>query len=119
VFFADVMRNATTDALAGLWLFASAFVFAAGYQFFVSNLAAGGLVAILGFFGPFANPAFAWIPAIVGLWVMVSPVALGFTEHGAATLSNVITGLAILVLSIRSWSMTKGARGSGIPDHGQ
>jgi hypothetical protein len=114
-----MVRNATADALVGVWLFASAFVFPATYLFFVNNLTAGGIVAIIAFFGPFANPFLAWLPAVIGMWVAISPVALDFTQHFAATWSNVIAGLVIMVLSMRSWWLTKDERGTGIPDRGQ
>ena len=119
-FFGEMMRNASLDAVAGLWLFASAFFLPATYLFFVNNLAAGGIVAIIAFFGPFANPRFAWIPAALGLWTAISPIALDFTEFLGATWNNVIVGLLIVVLSLRSWTAGKNARDAGmLPDRGQ
>ena len=109
-----LVKSAGLDALAGAWLFVSAFLFQHGEGlFFINNLACGAIVAILAF-GAFAHVWLAWLPAAIGAWVIISPFALGFMDDSAATANNVLTGAAIFILAIRSWTVTKSARDVGI-----
>ena len=112
--FSELVKTAGLDALAGVWLFFSAFLFSAGYSFFVNNLSAGGLVAIFAFFAPFAHRGFAWIPLGIALWVAVSPFVLGFTDHTGATWNNLLTGVVVAGLTIRSAWLSKEAHDAGV-----
>ena len=112
--FREIVSTASLDALVCIWLFSSAFVFTVNHAFFVNNLAAGGIAAILAFFGPFANRRFAWLPTAIGVWVAASPIALGFMHEPAAALNNVLTGIAIVVLSLRSRRLSEDAHDAGV-----
>jgi hypothetical protein len=109
-----LVADAGLDAIAGAWLFISAFVFFQGTgTFFINNLTCGAIVAILAF-GAFAHVWLAWLPAIIGMWVMISPFALGFGMDSVATANNVITGAVILSIAIHEWTVTKSAHEAGM-----
>lgn len=109
----ELVKSAGLDAVAGVWLFVSAFVFEFGEKFlFMNNVTCGALAAILAF-GAFAHVRLAWLPAFIGLWVMASPFVLGFVSKAAAA-NNVITGLVLLVEAIHSWSVSKSAHDVGM-----
>ena len=111
-----LMASAGFDALAAAWLFLSGFVFHHGNGYlFANNVTCGALAAILAF-GAFAHVWFAWLPAAIGMWVMISPFVLGFANNTAAMTNNFVTGLVILVLALRSWSVTRAARDAGVMD---
>ena len=44
-----------------------------------------------------------WIDVVAGAWLMVSPLALGFTSHFAASVSTAAVGLLTLVFAV--WAM--------------
>jgi len=41
-----------------------------------------------------------WIVFAIGIWIMISPWLLGFSEIELAKWSNVLLGLALAILSI-------------------
>ena len=41
----------------------------------------------------------SWINMTIGMWVLLSPWLLGFTESGGATWNAVLTGLAITMVA--------------------
>ena len=104
------------DAIAGVWLFVSALLFHRGVDYlFINNLACGALVVILAF-GAFAHVWFAWLPAAIGAWVMVSPLVWRFTDNTMGTWNNVVTGIVILVLAVESYTVKKTARDAGVSE---
>lgn len=108
-----LIKSAGLDALAGAWLFVSAFLFQAGEtSLFINNLTCGAIVAVLSF-GGFAHVWWAWLPAAIGSWVVVSPFVLGFSG-AAATANNIVTGAVILILAVRSFTVTKSAHDLGM-----
>jgi hypothetical protein len=113
--FATVLfADAGIDAIAGVWLFLSAFIFFHGTGvLFMNNLTCGAMVVILAF-GAFAHVRLAWLPAAIGLWVMISPFAFGFGAQPIAIANNMITGAVILSLAIHEWSVSKSAHDAGM-----
>ena len=112
----SLLKSASLDALASVWLFVSAFLFLQGNDvFFINNVTAGALAAILAF-GGFAHVWLAWLPAAIGAWVIVSPFVLGFTDNSIGTWNNVLVGIAMLGFALRSWSVTRSARDAGVMD---
>jgi hypothetical protein len=110
----ELVKSAGLDALASVWLFISAFLLHGGHtSFFINNLTCGATAAVLAF-GAFAHVWFAWLPAAIGAWVIVSPFALRFTDNPSGLVNNVITGAAILALAIRAWVVSKSARDVGV-----
>jgi len=113
-FATALIRDAGLDALAGAWLFLSAFIFFHDTgALFINNVTWGAIASILAF-GAFAHMWLAWLPAAIGMWVMISPFALGFGSHPIATANNVITGAVILSVAIHSWGVSKSAHDAGM-----
>jgi len=109
-----LIESAGFDALAGAWLFLSAFLLHGGLDYlFINNVTCGALAVILAF-GAFAHVWLAWLPAAIGAWVMISPLILGFTDNTLATWNNVVTGIVILVLAVESYAVTSSARDAGV-----
>jgi hypothetical protein len=93
------------DMLAGIWLFASVFIFRQPGSMQVDLAVIGVIVAILAAsraFGKYRPSWPSWVNAILGLWVLVSPWALNRAMESAAMWNSVITGVVIVVLAI--WS---------------
>ena len=109
-----LLEYAGLDAVAGAWLFLSAFLLHRGVDsVFINNLACGALTVILAF-GPFAHAWFAWFPAAIGAWVMMSPLLLGFSNNAPAMFNNAATGIVILISAADSYAVTKTARDVGV-----
>ncbi|HEX8012495.1 MAG TPA: SPW repeat protein [Casimicrobiaceae bacterium] len=45
-----------------------------------------------------------WIDLVVGLWLMVSPLVLGFTSYVGASVNTVLVGLLTVVFA--AWAMS-------------
>lgn len=96
------------DGLAGLWEIAAPF--ALGYSALAvatwNDVIAGLIVAILAAWRSMGeNYTMAWpswINAIIGVWLVISPFALGYPTGSVATTNDVIMGIVIAVLAI--WS---------------
>jgi hypothetical protein len=102
------------DAVAGAWLFGSAFLMnGSAEHLFVNNVTCGALAMVLAF-GPFAHVWLAWLPVAIGAWVMVSPLALGFTGDAFATANNVVTGIVMFLSAVESYAVTSSARDAGV-----
>jgi hypothetical protein len=41
-----------------------------------------------------------WVQLVLGLWVLVSPYILGFSDISTALWSNVIVGIAIMISAL-------------------
>lgn len=47
------------------------------------------------------NPSLGdWVTVLLGLWILVSPFVLGFSQHTAPMLNNIAVGAAIILLSL-------------------
>jgi hypothetical protein len=115
LYFSDLTRSAGLDFLAGLWLFLSAFLFSGGEQILLVNNVFCGIVAALLVFGAIARAWMGLFSAAIGLWVIVSPFALGFYDTNlVATLNNVITGVVLLAVGVRSWLVRREAADTGV-----
>ncbi len=47
--------------------------------------------------------ALNWLQLVLGLWVVISPWLLGFSNNDIALWSNIIAGISIVILSL--WSI--------------
>jgi hypothetical protein len=45
-----------------------------------------------------------WIDLLAGIWLMVSPLALGFTSHMGASANTVVVGLLTVLFAV--WAMS-------------
>ena len=94
------------DVLAGIWLLISPFVL----HFIVHNATTNnvilgiivGVLALIRFLGTDDLPVLSWINVILGIWVLISPWALGFASARVPMTNNVITGIVVIVLA--AWS---------------
>src|SRR5262249_54190551 len=99
--FVDVV-----NLIFGAWLFAAPWLYgfasgAAGWNAWIM----GALIALVAIA---ALAAFAeweeWINLVLGLWVLVAPWALAFTENTSATGNHVVVGIVVAVLAaIELW----------------
>jgi hypothetical protein len=96
----------------GIWLFVSPWLL--GY----SNVeaAAGNswifgiaVAAVAG--SALANPAQwqEWVNLVLGAWLLISPWALGFSFHGAATWNHAIVGIVVGVAALWAATTHRGA----------
>jgi hypothetical protein len=116
VYARGLLRSVGLDVLAGIWLFASAFLLSHDQVSFINNVTCGGVVVILAF-GPFAHAFLAWLPVAIGGWVAVAPFVLGFADDAAVMWNNVLTGALMLIIAARSQILTKAAHDAGVlPD---
>ena len=91
------------NALAGVWLILSPW--AIGFQDNATALANAVIVGILliaaavgAIFVPRAWEE--WTEVVLGLWLAVSPWALGFNTLPNATVSTAVTGVVVIVLAL-------------------
>jgi hypothetical protein len=94
------------DFLAGIWLIAAPF--ALHFQN-VRNAAAidgffGVLIALLAGVRIFAYmfPSISWFNVVFGIWIVVSPFFLGFYHFHTALVTNILSGIAVIILA--TWS---------------
>lgn len=91
------------NALIGVWLALSPW--ALGYQDHMAAATNGvviGVVLIAAALGAFFMPRAweEWTEGVLGLWMIVSPWALGFDMRHDAMVNAVVSGIVILVLAL-------------------
>ena len=91
------------NALLGSWLVLSPWV--VGYaqdRVALTNAVAVGALLAAGAIGAIVLPTAweEWTEVALGIWLMASPWALGFTGHMAATQNALFCGLAVTVLAL-------------------
>lgn len=112
----DAKQNVTSDwqdalnVLLGVGLFVSpwALDYAAGSAALNAHIV-GVVIAVMALAALFAFRAWEeWISAILGVWLIIAPWVLNFTDHRAAMRTSVLIGIAALVLAM--WSATEHGR---------
>jgi uncharacterized protein YbjQ (UPF0145 family) len=93
---------------AGVWLLISPFIlgFSGGGAATINNVILGIGIGVLALIVAVARPAaesawgnaLVWIVGLAGIWVIISPFALGFANGGVANWNNVILGIIVAVL---------------------
>jgi hypothetical protein len=90
------------NILLGIWVIISPFVlgFSLLHAALWNNVATGGAIAILALIrtGVPQQSGWSWVNAILGIWLIISPFALGFV-NGAALWNNVILGIIITIVA--------------------
>jgi uncharacterized membrane protein len=92
------------NIVLGIWVLISPFVL--GFGMFPkpmwNNVATGAAVGILALIrmGAPQQAGWSWINALLGIWLIISPFALGFLA-GVALWNNVILGI---IITIVAWS---------------
>lgn len=96
-----------TNLAAGLWLIAAPFVLAyTGVTAAIWNdILVGLAVLILAWIRvakPLEHEGASWTNVVLGLWLLIAPVSLGYTATSAALWNDVIVGL--FVAGLGTWS---------------
>ncbi|MFC6281453.1 MULTISPECIES: SPW repeat protein [Polaromonas] len=94
------------NGLLGVWMLLSPW--ALGFQgttMAMANACIIGLALIATALGAIFVPRAweEWTEAALGLWLVISPWALGFNTHYQATMNAVVSGMVILVLAL--WTL--------------
>lgn len=102
----DFKWESGTNVLLGLWLILSPFFFGytAGLEV-AGDVIAGVAIAILAAFRTFGRGVGEWadwLTAVLGIWVMISPWAVGYVGNTAHTFNNVMVGAIVLAFSLVS-----------------
>lgn len=95
------------NLIVGAWLFVSPWIMAYGDEMPVAAWNAYILGAGIALFAAVAM----YIPKVweeginlaLGVWAIISPWVLGFTQHSVATLTTLVVGVVVTVLA--AWAM--------------
>lgn len=95
------------DILAGIWLIISPFFLAynSAGRATSNDVILGIIIAIIAavrFFGAYEQAWLSWINVLLGIWVLISPWALGYSNVAAPLWNNVILGIIVIILA--AWS---------------
>ncbi len=118
---ASVATLSGLDAIAGIWLFLSAFtVSAVGSNFNRNNILCGLVVAALAAFRTFSVTGrrygwISWVNCVIGVWTAITPWTLGFSANRAGLWNNLITGVVIALFGFWSASVSTTVAGHGSP----
>lgn len=94
------------NALLGIWVLLSPW--ALGFQgmtMAMSNAVIIGLALIAAALGAIFVPRAweEWTEGALGLWMVISPWALGFSTHDHATMNALVSGMVIVALAL--WTL--------------
>src|SRR5215475_11418165 len=93
------------NVLIGIWLIISPFVVMAFSQFSnmrANNVIIGILIGLVALFraSPSAKPEWSWANVILGIWLIISPFALGAASSATVVWHNVIAGIVVALLAL-------------------
>src|SRR5947209_1203681 len=102
---------------AGLWLVIAPFVLTfAGYapRARANDLVLGALVASMGatrVFGNYRsgrlNQLISGLTVLPGIWLVIAPFVLGYSDRARPTRVDIITGIAIILFALWSWMTSR------------
>jgi len=103
------------NVLLGVWVALSSWVL--GFQdmtVVMANAVAVGVLLIAFALGAIFVPRAweEWTEGVLGLWLVVSPWALGFSTYSQATLNAVVAGIVIMALALWTLMTDKDYSGS-------
>lgn len=107
------------NVLAGIWLVIAPFIlgFTSSASAMWNSIAVGAVVVVLAAiraFNPDEREGISWVNVVLGLWMVVSPYVLNYTNVSSAQTNALITGVIILALAAFSAYETNEAhRGAG------
>jgi hypothetical protein len=109
--YAGVRWGSGLNALAGAWLFASAWVldYADDGAALANALIVGAIIVVLAairFAGAYENLLPSWLNIVAGGWTFFSPWLLGFADRSDAVWNNVLVGTVVVMLALVSASAT-------------
>jgi hypothetical protein len=93
------------NVLIGIWLIISPFVVMAFSQFSnmrTNNVIIGILIALVALFraSGSAKAEWSWANVVLGIWLIVSPFALGASSNATVVWHNVIAGIVVALLAL-------------------
>lgn len=91
------------NVLAGIWLIIAAWIlgYAGHHTPQWNDVVLGvivGILALIRFLGAWRASVLSWINVILGIWLIISPWVLGYSDIHAAAWNNVIVGIAVILL---------------------
>lgn len=107
-----------TNLATGIWLIAAPFipgysaVTAALWNDILIGLAVAGL-AWTRMAKPLEREGSGWTNAILGVWLLAAPFALGYTATTAAMSNDIVIGLVVVILGVWSAVASRGRQASG------
>lgn len=92
------------NVLAGLWLVIAPFAlnFTSSSNAMWNSIIVGVVVLVLAAiraFDPDEREGISWVNMVLGLWMVVSPYVLGYTNVNQAQTNALVTGVIILALA--------------------
>jgi SPW repeat-containing protein len=99
-------------AMAGFWYFISPILYfgASEQPNGLNEWVVGGLVLLLSssrLLFPARSTAASWINAGIGVWILVSPWACGFSDYTSRTVNSLVIGSIVVGFSLFSGSFTR------------
>lgn len=114
-----------TNFVLGLWLLISPFTLSYGGTAATEDIIVGILIAALALWRALGEETermkgISWTVAILGIWALIAPFALGYTAISVAVWNDVIVGLIVAVLAVvRSLETPHmGPMGRAVQHHG-
>ncbi len=102
-------RASAWNVLLGIWLIISPFVLghARSNAFLVNNIVLGiviGVLALIRSSGSDPRAGTSWLNIILGIWLIISPFALGFSNLMGPMINNVVVGIVVALIALGSAS---------------
>ncbi len=127
--FRNIFMNGTTpryaapssgsiwNFLLGIWLIISPFVlaFTSLERAKWNNVAVGvavGLLALSRMSGSRTQANWSWINILLGIWMIISPFVLGFSQYSTPLWNNVILGIFV---AIAAWASSSAVHVHDVP----
>jgi hypothetical protein len=112
----QVQTASTVGALLGIWLVIAPFALAYSHNpgALWNDIIVGVVILILAgvrAYAPDNNVGLAWTSAVLGVWLVIAPFALGHSAITANVWNDVVVGVVVLLVSV--WSAVAGQRQHG------
>jgi hypothetical protein len=93
------------NVVLGIWLIISPYVLNFGQlqTAMCNNIAVGiavGLIALTRATSNYPQTGASWLNVILGIWLIISPFALGFSSLLSAMWNNIILGIVVGILAL-------------------
>lgn len=103
----NVRTASGLNIVAGIWLIMAPFL--VGYanleNAMWNDIICGAIVAILAAIRvstPLSNPWLSWVNVVIGIWLIIAPFILGYSEFPAPVWNDIILG--IIIAGLAAWS---------------
>jgi hypothetical protein len=113
----QVQLASGANLAVGLWLLIAPFVLAynvasdaATWNDVIVGIVVASLAAIRAF-GAYSQGWLSWSNVALGVWLIITPFALGYSEHADPLWNDIIVG--VIVASLGTWSALESTRRGG------